>query len=322
MNGKDQVTFAGSGLDRAGHLRHDKDTLRSTQAHPRARCLPVWRGKVLAQGEDRSSLLLVPLSHRALAEYNNAPILLGIDEDKAPIFAVDVSDWDPVDQDLSTVGGFFDPSEQIMPAIGPDAVFVELRRIMARLSDRDAEVAAMAKSILGWHATHQFCARCGQPSEIRQGGWQRVCLSCDGQHFPRTDPVVIMLITHGDDVLMGRSPGWPEGMYSLLAGFIDAGETVEAAVRREVMEEAGVPVGDVRYLASQPWPFPSSLMIGCAGTALDREITIDPIEIQDAMWVSRQDMADAFSGTHAFMKPARKGSIAHYLLENWLRDRW
>jgi NAD+ diphosphatase len=130
-----------------------------------------------------------------------------------------------------------------------------------------------------------------------------------------------MLITHGNSVLVGRSPGWPEGMYSLLAGFVEPGETIEAAVRREVFEEAGVRVGPVTYLSSQPWPFPASLMFGCAGEALSTELTIDPEEIEDAMWVTREEIALAFTGNHPTLLPARKGAIAHFLLEAWLSDR-
>ena len=130
-----------------------------------------------------------------------------------------------------------------------------------------------------------------------------------------------MLITKGNAVLVGRSPGWPDGMYSLLAGFVEPGETIEAAVRREVFEEVGVQVGRVSYLASQPWPFPSSLMLGCAGDALTTKLTLDPNEIEDAKWVSREDMAQAFAGKHPTILPARKGAIAHFLLQAWLADR-
>jgi NAD+ diphosphatase len=129
-----------------------------------------------------------------------------------------------------------------------------------------------------------------------------------------------MLITHGNSVLVGRSHAWPEGMYSLLAGFVEPGETLEAAVRREVLEESGILVGAVSYLASQPWPFPASLMFGCLGTAMNKDITIDPKEIEDALWVSREDMLDVFEGVHPKIKPARKGAIAHFLLKNWLSD--
>ena len=165
-----------------------------------------------------------------------------------------------------------------------------------------------------------FCAKCGAPSEVSQGGWQRGCPACKAQHFPRTDPVVIMLITRGNSVLMGRSPGWPQGMYSLLAGFVEPGETIEAAVRREVVEESGIKVGAVSYLASQPWPFPASLMFGCMGEAESDEITVDPDELEDARWVTREEMMQVFAGEHPEIKPARKGAIAHFLLHNWLAD--
>jgi NAD+ diphosphatase len=155
---------------------------------------------------------------------------------------------------------------------------------------------------------------------MAMAGWQRNCPACNRSHFPRTDPVVIMLIMNGNKVLMGRSHAWPEGMYSLLAGFVEPGETLEAAVRREVFEESGIRVGQVRYLASQPWPFPASLMFGCAGEALNEDIVIDPKEIEDALWVSREEMLDVFEGVHPEIKPARKGAIAHFLLENWLAD--
>jgi NAD+ diphosphatase len=130
-----------------------------------------------------------------------------------------------------------------------------------------------------------------------------------------------MLVTRGNSVLLGRSPGWPEGMYSLLAGFVEPGETLEAAVRREVFEEVGVEVGAVSYLASQPWPFPASLMFGCAGEALSDALVIDPVEIEDAMWVTREELMTAFAGAHPEILPARKGAIARFLLENWLADR-
>ncbi|KAG1649658.1 Peroxisomal NADH pyrophosphatase NUDT12 [Nymphon striatum] len=201
-----------------------------------------------------------------------------------------------------------------------DERFSELRGVMTNLNIRDAELIATAKAVGSWHETHGFCARCGSKSTISMAGWQRDCADCGGHHFPRTDPVVIMLVTHGNSVLMGRSPGWPEGMYSCLAGFVEPGETIEAAVRRETFEEAGVKIGAVEYLSSQPWPFPASLMFGCRGHALTTDINIDPEEIEDAMWVTREEMMETFAGNNPKMKPARNGAIAHFLLLNWLRD--
>lgn len=307
------VTFGGSGLDRAAEMRGATDALR-VQAD--ARAILFWQGKPMIMGD---ALVRVALDHPVMADAAADLIFLGR-ESASAVFAADVSAWMPENLDETTLNSFLDPSEQRHPAL-PDAVFAELRAVMTRLSARDAELAATAKAIMGWHLSHRFCARCGAESKLAMGGWQRDCVACGGHHFPRTDPVVIMLITHGNAVLVGRSPGWPDGMYSLLAGFVEPGETIEAAVRREVFEEAGVRVGQVSYLSSQPWPFPASLMFGCAGEALSTTITIDPNEIEDAMWMTREDMALAFSGHHPKVLPARKGAIAHFLLEAWLADR-
>lgn len=324
MKHAESVTFGGSGLDRAAHIRTDAAALASERKDPRARCLLLWRGKPLVQGEALDRLSLVPMTHDLVRQGRGGaidePIFLGHTDTETPLFAMDISGWSADGLDLSGVGAFVDRTEQQHPDLPVGHVFAELRRIMTRLSARDAELAVTAKAVIGWHDTHRFCARCGGGTEISQAGWQRICPGCGGQHFPRTDPVVIMLVTFGESVLMGRSPGWPEGMYSLLAGFVEPGETLEAAVRREVMEEAGVPVGAVRYLASQPWPFPASLMFGCAAQALSQEITIDPVEIEDAMWVSKSEMMQAFAGEHPKLLPARKGAIAHFLLRNWLAD--
>lgn len=315
----EQVTFGGSALDRAAEMRTDIPALAAAMQDPASRTVLFWRGKVLVEGDAVRGLMRLPLTHPVLAEARSAPIFLGR-EAGAARFAHDISAWVPED-DTSSVGAFLDTSEQRHPALPADTCFAELRRVMTRLDARDAELAATGKAILGWHESHRFCARCGHPSDIAQAGWQRVCPSCAGQHFPRTDPVVIMLVTHGNRALLGRSPGWPEGMYSCLAGFVEPGETLEAAVRREVWEEAGIPVGPVRYLASQPWPFPASLMVGCQAQATDDAIRIDPTEIEDALWVSREEVMDAFAGTGAKLLPARKGAIAHFLLRNWLADR-
>ena len=156
---------------------------------------------------------------------------------------------------------------------------------------------------------------------VTEAGWRRDCPTCKAQHFPRTDPVVIMLVLDGDRVLLGRQPGWDNGMYSLLAGFVEPGETIEEAVRREVHEETGVRVGAVRYLTSQPWPFPASLMIGCVARAETSAITIDPVELEDALWPGKAEMADALAGKHDRIRPARKGAIAQTILRAWVEDR-
>ncbi|WP_166416827.1 NAD(+) diphosphatase [Cochlodiniinecator piscidefendens] len=316
----EQVTFGGSGLERRAELRGDVEAISALWLSEGATVLPIWRGKPLIAGHARDAAGFLPTHTEWLSERFSQAIYLG-DDGGIARFAVDISDWEPEAQDLSDVGQFVDPSEQKHPDCPPEHRFVELRSVMTHFSRRDGELLVTAKAMLAWHSSHGFCAKCGQKSEMAMAGWQRNCEACGTPHFPRTDPVVIMLITHGNSVLMGRSPGWPEGMYSLLAGFVEPGETIEAAVRREVVEEAGINVGAVSYLSSQPWPFPNSLMFGCWGEALNTEITIDLEEIEDAFWVTREDMMTAFAGEHPKMKPARVGSIAHFILSNWLADR-
>lgn len=317
MRHAETVTFGGSALDRAAHLRGQTDQAKLL-CDEAASVMAVWRGKPLITGQGDLSICWLPLDHPFLEDA--APLtFLGLDE-AGPRFARDMSSWEPAQQ-AETLGAFLDLSEQTSDDLPDGSRFAELRMIMTHLSARDAELAATARGVFEWHRTHSFCAKCGAKSTLTQGGWQRDCPACGRHHFPRTDPVAIMLITDGNACLLGRSPGWPEGMYSCLAGFIEPGESVEAAVRREVFEEAGVKVGDVTYLASQPWPFPGSLMIGCHGHAVSRDITIDPAEIEDARWFTREEVMEAFGGRHPVLLPARKGAIAHFLLSNWISDR-
>jgi NAD+ diphosphatase len=313
MRHSESVTFGGSGLDRAAALRGDATGMAGLWAQ--GQVLALWRGKPLTDGAD---LVWIAPGHRVLTD-GGAQVFLGLD-DGVPRFAQDISAWQPEDEAL-TVGSFMDLSVQHHPHLPATAGFAELRGLMTTLSPRAAELAATARAVLQWHASHGFCAKCGVASDVAMAGWQRDCPACHTHHFPRTDPVVIMLVTHGNRCLMGRSPGWPEGMYSCLAGFVEPGETIEAAVRREVAEESGILVGAVRYLASQPWPFPASLMIGCAATALTDVITVDPAELEDALWISREEMVTVVAGEHPRLKPARKGAIAHFLIANWLADR-
>ena len=319
MKRAESVTFGGSALDRAAELRGEAEALAQAARECGAAVLMLWRGKPLVTGEARDRLVRLAPDHPMVAPLQRG-IFLGRETDGTLIFAQDVSGWEPPDLETAHLGAFVDRSEQVHPDLPHGTVFAELRRIMAHLDTRDAELIATAKAVLEWHRSHRFCARCGIASDVVMSGWQRSCPECGTQHFPRTDPVVIMLITHGNAVLMGRSHGWPEGMYSCLAGFVEPGETIEAAVRREVLEEAGIVVGPVGYLASQPWPFPASLMIGCHGEARTRDIRIDPQEIEDAIWVPREEIMCAMAGDHAAILPARKGAIAHFLLRNWLAD--
>ncbi|MCT4555297.1 MAG: NAD(+) diphosphatase [Pelagimonas sp.] len=321
MKAAEEVSFGGSGLERAAHLRGDIPALSALMQSDQARTVLLWRGKPLIAGEGKFDLQRLPLDHPILRHSSGEPLLLGIEEQGGAVFAHDISSWAPDDLDQEAMAAFVDQTEQIHPSLTGDQRFRELRSMMTRLTPRDAELAATARALFCWHDSHRFCARCGTASEIHKAGWERICPSCGAHHFPRTDPVVIMLITDGNRTLLGRGTGWPEGMYSCLAGFLEPGETIEAAVRREVFEEAGVKVGAVRYLSSQPWAFPSSLMIGCQGIAKSSEIQLDPEELEDARWVTREQLIASMAGQDTSFFPARKGSIAHFLLRNWLADR-
>ncbi len=312
MRNAETVTFGASTLDRAAHLRKSTDKLAKD---PTAQAIVMWRGKPLIETRT-AKVAHFPMSHPILKK-TDAQIFLGLGEN-GPVFAHDISSWEP-DADPDTVS-FVDQTLQNHPDAPDVCAFQETRAIMALLSRDGAELVAAAKGILSWHESHQFCAKCGAPSEMTEAGWQRNCGTCGASHFPRTDPCVIMLITHGNKVLLGRSPHWPEKMYSLLAGFMEPGETIEAAVRREVVEESGIKVGPVGYMTSQPWPFPSSLMIGCEGIATTTEIKLDENELEDALWASKEDLIESLCGNSDDILPARKGSIAQFLIENWLKD--
>lgn len=316
MRDGEQITFGASGLDRAAALRADPEALGRLQGA--GRVLPVWRGKPLFAGE-AGGLVWVRPGHPVLGGAQPM-VFLGLEEDGQASFAADLSHWEP-ESGEGAEQSFFDQTRQPHPALGAGPAFEDLRNAMTRLTAREAELAATARALLHWHRSHGFCAACGARSDVAQAGWQRLCPACGAQHFPRTDPVVIMLITHGDRLLVGRNAVWPEGMYSLLAGFVEPGETVEAAVRREVYEEAGVVVGRVGYLASQPWPFPANLMLGCRGEAVSDAITLDLTELQDALWLTRQELLQVFAGAHPQVRAPRNGAIAAFLMRNWLADR-
>ncbi len=301
MSLSDPLTFAtdGDALDRAAHLRPEAAALLR---QPDARLLPQWREKMLIDlsGEHPALGWHLPLPG-LVAEATEAPVFLGRYQG-TPCFTADFSALDE-----ATAAARF----------GETTKFIDLRSVAGQLGQAEAALLATAKGVIGWHRIHPFCARCGHPSAPDDGGWRRRCGTCGALHFPRTDPVVIMLVTRGDQVLLGRQRVWPPGLYSLLAGFMEPGETIADAVRRETMEETSVRIGRVRFLASQPWPFPASLMLGCWAEALSEEIVIDP-EIEDAVWASRDDMARALAGEHPRFAAPRADAIARWILAAWV----
>jgi NAD+ diphosphatase len=206
-------------------------------------------------------------------------------------------------------------------ATNPDLLVTDLRSIAVQglVDTEHLSALAEAKAILNWHARHRFCANCGALTAAVQGGWRRDCPACSAQHFPRTDPVVIMLATDGERCLLGRQPRFPPGMWSCLAGFVEPGETIEAAVAREIREEAGIICDEVRYFASQPWPFPMSLMIGCHAIARSHDIAIDRTELEDAHWFAREEVARMLMRTHSqrWMTPPPI-AIAYHLIRAWV----
>ncbi len=297
-----RVTFAaGSGqLDRAGHLR---DSTADLLGRGDAALLPFWQEKVLIDlgGEGPRLGWVAPADH--LAEAAEAPVFLGF-SGETPCFAADVSGLD---------------EDAARDRFGEGAKFIDLRSVCGELCAEGASIAATAKGLLGWHRTHRFCSRCGAASGPENGGWRRRCPACQGLHFPRTDPVVIMLILRGDNVLIGRQSTFPPGIYSLLAGFVEPGETIEDAVRRETLEETTVRVGRVGYLGCQPWPFPANLMLGCIGEAETSDITRDPAELEDARWVDRAAMETILMGEHPKILAPRKDAIARAILTDWVK---
>lgn len=301
----DPITFSGSPLDRVDQRRKDGDWLSDQLMNPSTRLLPMSRLRALidldvdAEIGWRSPIEAIDL----LEEYR--PLLLGVNDGVAH-FAIEA---DPRKA----------PRDATWLSRGK---FIDVRSIAPSVPVGEAGILAQARSMLDWHQRHRFCAVCGQPSEMRDAGYMRQCTDdeCGAQHFPRTDPVTIMLVFDGDRCLLGRQPRFPDGSYSALAGFMEPGESIEECVRREIWEEAGIKVGEVRYVASQPWPFPSSLMIGCFAEAQSTEINIDPNELDDARWFHREEILQMIerseSGEGLRMPPSL--SLAHQLARRWL----
>jgi NAD+ diphosphatase len=288
--------FTGGTLDRAGHLRQDDAWLEAALARPETRFVLFWKGRALiaTDTDGMSRAVYVP---RPPTEY--PWVFLGL-QDGAPVFAINLTGADQ--------------PEEIQAAEGE---FIEIRDMAGQLGIDDATILATARAMLHWHMQTRFCSACGHPNRPIRGGYVMRCDHCGAEHFPRTDPAVIMLVARNGRLLLGQSHNFPPGsnFYSTLAGFVEPGESLEEAVRREVFEETGIRVGAVHYHSSQPWPFPASLMLGFYAEGLSDEIVLDISEMRDARWFTAEELLDPKAMGFRLPPPH---SIARRLIEDWL----
>ncbi len=293
--------YAAGPLDRAHLRRTDAAWLAERLADPMTRIVPVWRVRNLVRRAERPEPVTLTVEQaRELLRDGMEPMFLGQVETSA-YFAIDLPHEDE-------------------PAVADEAAFDDLRAVGPLLGRHDGAVLAYARALAQWHARHQYCGACGAKTEARDAGHVRVCTSqgCGISHFPRTDPAVIMLVYDGERILLGRQSIWPPGMHSVLAGFVEPGESLEDAVAREVEEEVGIKITDVHYHSSQPWPFPSSIMLGFWARAATTDIQVDKDELESARWMTiEQVMASPEDET---FKLPRKDSIARRLIEDWLAE--
>jgi NAD+ diphosphatase len=300
-----QPAFVTNILDRAAHLRGNDEKLLALESKSSSRAYVVHRDSLVVSRQNGVIRPLLSIDEALKFGANPGTIFLGL-RDGAAVFGMGIS------------------QSAVEKLLNRDDVAVSELRGMAMqgaVPASELSAIAMAKSMVNWHQRHSYCANCGQRTAMKEGGWKRECPGCKAEHFPRTDPVVIMLVTHGDKCLLGRAQRFLPGMYSCLAGFVEAAETIEDAVRREVFEEAGIRCTDVTYYMTQPWPYPSSLMIGCTARAINEDIVVDRTELEDARWFDRAEAKlmitrqhpDGLAGPHPF-------AIAHHLLGRWLQE--
>ena len=301
---KEPNYYAAGGYDRAAKLRKDADWVTTRLEHPQSRIVPVWRNQnLVTKTEGGAPPRAAFLAREQIAEEPGLEVFLGQIDDRA-YFA----------RDLSAIDAPLDIIRSEAPL-----EFADLRRVGPLVGNRDGSLMAYARGILYWHGRHGFCGVCGAPTRPEEAGHVRRCTDekCNVQHFPRTDPAVIMLVHDGDRCLLGRQKIWPPGMHSTLAGFVEPGESLEDAVAREVFEEAGVRIADVTYHSSQPWPFPASLMLGFHARAVTTEINIDADEIEAARWFDRDFLKAHLKGSKEFFVPPRV-AVARRLIDDWL----
>jgi NAD+ diphosphatase len=293
----ERLALSRSTLDRAAHLRADPDLLARLSADPTTLVVPIHSGQAPVTDTPAGPQLLLsaPTDRPDLMAASTRTLFLGTDEQGHSYLAV---------------------SLEAAPELPESARWSGLREVGSLLDDTGAGILTASVALLAWHANHTRCARCGAETDVIQSGWVRKCPVCGAEHYPRTDPAVIMSVIDADDrILLGRQASWPPLRFSTLAGFVEPGESLEDAVRREVDEESGITVGEVSYRGSQPWPFPSSLMLGFRGTAISTEITVDEVELAEAKWWSRGELQDDVRAGKLLLPPGV--SIARRLIEDW-----
>ncbi len=298
--------FAGNPLDRVSEHRADPEWIAKQLASPDALGLALWNGKPLVETAKAGGTQIAYIPAGMAKELAGGPeklLFMGLWQGVG-VFAVDLD-------------GRADPADGPLDGLGR---FEDLRIIAMTMPGTEAAIAATAKSMFEWRRKHRFCSACGQPSEVADGGWKRVCPSCETQHFPRTDPVVIMLAVKGERCLVGRQAAWPKLMYSALAGFLEPGESIEEACARELWEEARLKTRSVRYHSTQPWPYPSSLMIGLIAEVENDDAVADQIELDEVRWMTRDETRAMLRGEVADAKAPGALAIAHQLIKAWAEE--
>jgi len=299
--------FSGNPLDRGETQRRDEDWIARKAEDPTSRFLPMWGPKVLIteqSGQSEPTLGWLTMQELKQAGVNSTVMLLGMQDDTA-YYAVDLSQQESAGEKLQGMNGY---------------AFEDARNAAEQFLTRpDAGILAHGRAQINWHNRHGFCSVCGHETVILRGGQKRQCVECKAEHFPRVDPVIICLVTDGERCLLGQSRGRlaRQNRYSALAGFVDQGESIEEAVAREIMEEAGLEVRNVRYHSSQPWPFPSSLMMGCHAEAATTEINMDQEEMTDVKWFDRQEVLQSLEGKNDKLLLPGRVAIAHHLIKAW-----
>ncbi len=301
MTVSNDIPLGAHPIDRAAHHRTDLDWLNAAFASQDVLVFLMQRGAPLVEANSQGLVWLGP--EVAKLDALGERLFLGMDKAGTPIFAVNMSET-------------FELAGSLLEGVGE---FADMRAAASRLPLMQSNLAATARSILEWHRSHRFCSKCGAESQIEEAGWKRVCPDCSTEHFPRTDPVAIMLAVKDGKCLLGRQATWPAGFWSALAGFVEPGETVEQAATRELEEEAGIKADPAKaeYLFCQPWPFPSSLMVGLIIKADTTDISVAQDELEAARWITREEARQVLAGTHPDIFAPPPMAVAHHLLKTW-----